>query len=551
MKTIFPLLFGGLIFLTPDLAQERTHIPDTGMPVYRVDVISRSIKVINFHHRQGSTPMDLRGTSLSPQAEGKVKVNSKQGATQVEVRVERLNPPQSAGDEYLTYVVWAITPEGRPENLGELVVDGGRNAKLDAATELQSFGLIVTAEPYFAVTQPSDAIVMEARIGKGTTGTISPLDVKYELWPRGMYSQRLPQAHRVWSRKTGKEAPSAVTQAKHAVAIAKSVGADRYATDTIRKAETDLHNAESYFQNKGELKRIQTLARNSAQLAEDARLISMKRIEEERIEAERRAAAQREAAARAAAEQEARQKEQAEAARRAAIDEQERLRAEKIRIAEDAERARLLAAEAEQKRQAAEAAKQQSVLEQERLRQEQLRLQQEAERARAEAQRAEQARLDAEADRKRLRNQLREQLNAILVTRETARGLIVSMSDVLFDTAQHTLKPAAREKLAKISGILSAHPDLKLEVEGHTDSVGSESYNQALSERRASSVRDYLVSQGVKSDSIIARGFGKSRPVADNATASGRQQNRRVEIVVSGESIRTTISIEPLSSANH
>jgi outer membrane protein OmpA-like peptidoglycan-associated protein len=366
-----------------------------------------------------------------------------------------------------------------------------------------------------------------------------------------MYSQRLPGAERTWSLKTGKEAPPALTQAMHAIAIAKSMGAEQHAADTLRKAENDLHNAEAFFNSKTNEKQIQTVARNATQLAEDARLISVKRTEQARLEAERQAAADRVAAAQTAAEREARQRELADSERRLA---QEREQAARMR-ADQEERQRALAVQAriaaeaaaqqardraEQERVAALSRQQQLTAEQDRLRAEQQRLQTEAERARAEAQRLEQARLQAESDRQRMRDQLREQLNAVLVTRETARGLIVNMSDVLFDTARHSLRPAAREKLARVSGILSLHSDLVLEVEGHTDSVGSDSYNQGLSERRAESVKQYLISQGVKSESITSRGFGESQPVADNSTAAGRQQNRRVEIVVSGESIRST-----------
>ncbi|MEZ5351853.1 MAG: OmpA family protein [Bryobacteraceae bacterium] len=612
--------------------QPAAQVPDSGVPVFRVDVVSRSIKVVNFHHKQGSTEMDLKATSLSPRAEGSVRIDSRQGATKVEATVDKLNPPQSNGDEYLTYVLWAITPEGRPENLGELALDGDDDAKLQAATELQSFGLIVTAEPYFAVTQPSDVIVMEAVVGKNTTGTISPLEAKYELWPKGMYASRLPEAHRVWSRKTGKEAPSALAQAKHALAIAKAMGGDRYAPDTLKKAGNDLLNAEAYFNNKGDMKRVLTLARNVTQLSEDARLISVKRAEEDRLEAERIAAEQRLASARTAAEQESRKRElaeserklalerelnakiradqeqrqrerlelekaaladarmaaekarqmaesqtlaatvqaqaataqaqeanlraeqaaqersAAEAARQAALAEQEKLRAQQAAIAAEAEQARAMAAEAEQKRLAAEEARKQALAEQAKLEAQQQRFRQEAEQARADAAKADRARSEAEAERARMRDQLREQLNAVLVTKETARGLIVNMSDVLFETGKYALRPAAREKLARISGIIAAHPELKLEVEGHTDSVGSESFNQTLSERRAGTVRDYFIANGVSQTAVTAQGFGESRPVADNRNAAGRQQNRRVEIVVSGESIRTSVEVAPVSS---
>ena len=136
-----------------------------------------------------------------------------------------------------------------------------------------------------------------------------------------------------------------------------------------------------------------------------------------------------------------------------------------------------------------------------------------------------------------MREKLREQLSVILETRETARGLIVNVSDVLFDTGSATLKPGAREKLARVAGILSGHPDLHIEIEGHTDNVGSDAYNQGLSERRAASVQTYLLQQRIAPSAVGTEGFGESRPVASNDSASGRQQNRRVELVVTGESI--------------
>jgi outer membrane protein OmpA-like peptidoglycan-associated protein len=146
-----------------------------------------------------------------------------------------------------------------------------------------------------------------------------------------------------------------------------------------------------------------------------------------------------------------------------------------------------------------------------------------------------------QAEKAELRTQLLSQFNAVLQTRDTARGLIVNMSDVLFDTAKSSLRPLAREKLAKVAGIVSGHPGLRLDVEGHTDSVGGDDYNQQLSEQRGEAVRDYLTEQGMAAASVTSRGFGKSQPVASNDTADGRQQNRRVELVISGEVIGTEI----------
>lgn len=528
------------------------------VPVFRVDVVSRTIKAINFHHRQGSTVLGLEGSALQSRARGEAKVESRTGATKVELNVERLEPAQTLGHGYLTYVVWAITPEGRAQNLGELMLDGEK-ARLQAATELQAFGILVTAEPYFAVTQPSDVIVMEGVVKKGTTGTITPIEAKYELLAKGSYASQLPPAGHILSRVNGRPVPNDLLQARQAVAVANAAGAAKYAPDTMSKANTDLFNAEGFLRSKGDVKKIQTLARNVTQLAEDARIISVKKAEEERLEAERQAAAAREAAAKTAAEEEARRRELAESERKRAMAREEaarldaerearerrRIEEEKRELAESRRKAEEALREAERTRAEAEAKAQKLLAE---AREASAQMEQAArDKAAAEAarlaamQEAEKARQlaeQAEADRQRLRRQLYEQLNLILVTRESARGLIVNMSDVLFDTGSAALKPGAREKLAKISGIVLAHPGLKLEVEGHTDSVGGDAYNQTLSEKRADSVRTYLIQQGVRSDTITARGFGKTMPVADNATAAGRQANRRVELVVSGEPIQ-------------
>src|SRR5207253_11063913 len=169
--------------------------------------------------------------------------------------------------------------------------------------------------------------------------------------------------------------------------------------------------------------------------------------------------------------------------------------------------------------------------------------------AQAEQEKAQAAAAEAIRQKEEQRQRLLAQLNQVLETRDTARGLVLSMPDVLFDTGSYNLKPAARERLARISGIVLAYPDLRLEIEGHTDSVGSDEYNQSLSEKRAATVRDYLLTSGVPIDNIIARGLGKTRPIADNATASGRKLNRRVEMIVSGDVIGTRVGSSPGADA--
>ncbi len=500
-------------------------------PIYRITVVARTTKAINYHHRSGSTRIGFRGTALMPDARGEAKVQSEQGVIKIDAEMEKLGPATQFGPEYLTYVMWAITPEGRATNVGEVLLNNSGKTKLDATTELQSFGLIVTAEPYFAVTQPSDVVVMENFVRKDTTGTIEEVDAKYELLSRGQYVLNVKPGD-IHPRELNPKVPLELYEARNAVQIARWTGAEQYAGDTFQKAVVGLDNAEGYLIGRAGKKPIGTVAREAVQMAEDARIITVKKIEEEQLATERRVGAEREARAegdRAAALTEAdRVTRAAEQARLSAIESAQRLKnendaqtaaalSEADRLKRDSD-ARLLAANAETDR---------------------LKQENEAQRiaAQADLDRAAKDKAQAEAERTQLRADLLLQFNAILQTRDTARGLIVNMSDVLFDTAKHSLRPAAREKLAKVAGIVAGHPGLRLAVEGYTDSVGGDDYNQKLSEDRGTAVRDYLTQEGVAGTSVTSRGFGKSQPVASNDTAAGRQQNRRVELVVSGEII--------------
>jgi len=535
----------------PNPAQRNvTEQPGAPVPIYRVTVVARTTKAINYNHRSGPTEIDFRGTALMPEARGEAKVESKQGVIKINADMRKLQPPGQFGPEYLTYVLWAITPEGRATNVGEVVLNGDKSS-LDATTELQSFGLIVTAEPYFAVTQPSDVVVMENFTRRDTTGTIEEIDAKYELLQRGQYSVNVnPAELKPW--RMDKKVPLELYEARNAVQIARWTGAERYAPDTYQKAVIGLQNAEGYLVGKGGKKPIGTVAREAVQMAEDARIITVKKIADEQLAAERRASADREARATAEAQAEAQRRAQAEAAQRteaaeraraeaertaAQLDERRaREEAERIRRETDAQRAAALADidRATREKAEAEAARAAAV------NQQQLAMA-ETEKAKLAAQESDRLRLKAETEKAELRAELLRQFNLILETRDTARGLIVNMSDVLFDTGKSTLRPGAREKLAKVSGVILGHPGLRLQVEGHTDSVGGDEYNMRLSEQRASAVRDYLVHENLAAGSITVRGFGKTQPVVSNDTAAGRQRNRRVELVVSGEIIGTQI----------
>jgi len=518
-------------------------------PIYRVTVVARTTKAINYHHRSGSTRIGFRGTVLMPDARGEAKVESKQGVIKIDAEMEKLGPATQFGHEYLTYVMWAITPEGRATNVGEVLLNGSGKTKLDATSELQSFGLIVTAEPYFAVTQPSDVVVMENFVRKDTTGNIEEVDAKFELLQRGQYVLNVKPGD-IRPRELNAKVPLELYEARNAVQIARWTGAEQYAGVTFQKAVVGLENAEGYLIGKAGKKPIGTVAREAVQMAEDARIITVKKIEEEQLATERRVGAEREA--------------KVENERSAALSESDRVRREaeeaRLTAAETAERvkrehdAQTAAAqtEADRLKRENDARTVATQTEADRLKLEndaklvaantetdRLKQENEAQRiaAQADLDRAAKEKAQGEAERTQLRAALLLQFNTILETRDTARGLIVNMSDVLFDTAKHSLRPAAREKLAKVAGIISGHPGLRLAVEGYTDSVGSDDYNQKLSEDRGEAVRDYLTKEGVAGTSVTSKGFGKAEPVASNDTAAGRQQNRRVELVVSGEII--------------
>jgi len=559
------LLFGGLLLgqapQAPNPTQSTTNQLGATTPIYRVTVVARTTKAINYNHRSGATEIDFRGTALMPEARGEAKVESRQGVIKIDATMDKLRSPREYGPEYLTYVLWAITPEGRATNVGEVVLNGDKS-KLNATTELQSFGLIITAEPYFAVTQPSDVVVMENFVRHDTTGTIEEIDAKYELLQRGQYTLNVQPADLKPIHMDSK-VPLELYEARNAVQIARWTGAERYASDTFQKALFGLQNAEGYLNGKGGKKPIGTVAREATQMAEDARIITVKKIAEEQLTLERQAAADRESRAKAQTEAEAQRRAQAEAAQQAEANQRAKAEAERIaaqletertrREAEvaqaaarseaervkretDAQRAAALAdiSRATREKAEAEAARADAVAQQQIAKAE-------TERARLAAEESDRLRQKAETEQAELRAQLLRQFNLILETRDTARGLIVNMSDVLFDTAKYTLRPGAREKLAKVSGIILAHPGLKLEVEGHTDSVGGDEYNQRLSEQRANAVREYFVHEGISPNAVTSKGFGKTQPVVSNDNPAGRQRNRRVELVVSGEIIGTQI----------
>jgi outer membrane protein OmpA-like peptidoglycan-associated protein len=567
------------------LARAQTAVSNeqTLAPTYSVNVISRTTRAVKYEHRSGSTKINFQGTDLMPSVSGEAKVESKRGAMKIDAEFAGLDKPTSFGSEYLTYVLWAVSPEGRSVNLGEVLVGNDHRSKLDVTTDLQAFALIVTAEPYYAVHRPSNVVIAENAIRFDTAGTSEVVDAKFELIDRGGY---IPTGYHFDPVVLNSRLPLEFFEARNAVRIAKSAGAETYAASSYETATNQMKQADDLGTRKHVDKKVLIAqSREVVQTADDSREIAVKRIDADRMDADKNREAGKLADARATSKSETRARMQAEAAtsdanfRRYEAD-KATVEAQRLQRSAEAESDmnRAAANDANRATEAAEAATgdanhrrdeaDQATVEAQRL---QHGAETESDMNRAAANdanratvEAQQGQRDAEAesgrnrlaaatsdqqlkqavqDREELRAKLLQQFNVIFATRDTARGLIVNLSDVLFDTGKSTLRPVAREKLAKISGIILAYPDLRLAIEGNTDSVGTDAMNQQLSQQRADSVRDYLAKENVPSASMTSQGFGKTQPVASNDTTEGRQQNRRVELVVSGEVIGTTIGI--------
>ncbi len=468
---------------------------------FRPNVTSRTVQAVNYQHRSGATKLDFAGTGLMPSASGEARVESKKGYMKVEARFSDLQKPTTFGNEYLTYILWAISPEGRAVNLGEILVGDNHRGKLDVTTDLQGFALIVTAEPYYAVHQPSNVVVLENVVRADTRGTTEAVNAKYELMERGGY---IPTGYKFDPVVLDAKLPLEFLEARNALRIARSEGAESYAGETYQHAVDLMNRADGYAtEEHSPKKELIATSREAVQTAEDARTIAVKKIGEEQLANKLQASANAQAKSLAQADEANRQKEVAQS---------DAAQAQADMAANQAASALVITA-----------------------------AQADADQSRMIAQQAQQNEHQADSDKAAMRAQLSEQLNKILETRDSARGLIVSMSDVLFDTGKYSLKQGAREKLAKVAGILIAYPTLNIEVGGYTDNVGGDAMNQQLSEKRAGTVRDYLVEQGVSANSVSAKGFGNELPVASNGDSSGRQANRRVELVVSGDAIGSPV----------
>lgn len=491
-RPIIAIAFAAFMLAGVTLAQtvEVTRIT----PASQVMTAKRMTLAVNYPEGDG-TDVNMIGTALNPQAMGKAEVKRKEGRTRIKLRMQNIAHPQSLGSYYTTYVLWAVAPEGQAENLAELPII--KEFDFEVTTSFQTFGLIITAEPHSAVRLPSPIIVAENALRKGTEGAIEASRIEYSGDAGTLYVVASPNAPAL---NADYDTPLLILGARRAVEIARRADAERFAEPELRQAEIKLAALEQVWpRQRKDREKFSGLAHDVMRLGEQARKIAVERSEQARLEAEREAARTTITAAQSEADS---------AREEAAASRDSMARAER-----EAALARERAAQAQTE---AERAKANEEL------------------ARVQAERAQIEAEQAKRDKAEMQQRLFVSLSEILETRREARGLIVSLSDVLFDFNKATLKPGAREKLSKLAGILLAYPgNYRIEIEGHTDAVGTDEYNLKLSQDRADSVRYFIVQSGIAENRIVGtRGLGEIRPVATNDTPEGRQMNRRVEIVI-------------------
>lgn len=485
------------------------------------------------------TTVNLLGTSLAPRVLGKADVEYKKNEARIRIKVQNLDSPQTYGVFYTTYVVWAVTPEGQADNLTEM--PSGYAAEFAAMSTAQTFGLIITAEPHSAVKYPSPKVVAETSLPKNATAGVQTVQAEYKADKGNLYESNDND-----SLKADYTTPRLILGARRSMDVARKAGAKEYAGTEWKQAEAKLNTLEQVWpRNLKDETKFSGMARDVMRLAQVARDLATEREEQARIENERQERLRRLAEAKAEAEraQAEANRIRLEAEKARAEAERAKLEAERAERAANEERNRREAAtreseavrlRAENERRAAEESVRRAAAEKAAAEEATRRAEAEKAAARAETEKANKAAEEAKRERDAAYQKLYVSLSEILDTKRETRGYIVNLGDVLFDTGKATLKPAAREKLSKLAGILLGYPGaLTLEIEGHTDSVGSDELNNKLSQNRAEAVSSYLTEAGVKPDRIKAtRGFGKTKPIATNDTAAGRQQNRRVEVVI-------------------
>lgn len=479
-------------------AQAQTPGKSETEPIFHVTVIQNTISAINYQYRQGPTKIDFKGTVLMPEAKGEAIVESKRGRTEIDAKFERLLPPQRFGREFLTYTLWAVTPEGGTRNIAEIVPGASDKASLHVSTDLQVFGLIVTAQPYSAARQPSNVVVLENQVRPDTEGKVVQVQAKYELMPRGQYTWQGPVDLGQAAANAPKvsmdqyEAILEIYEAQNAIGVARAAGADQYSADTLAKAQQLYEQAQHLQSSKASGKVVVQTAREAVQTAEDARLIAERKRDDETVSKAKTEVAEAQQG-RARAEEEA----------------------QKARADADAAQARAERAEADsaaaQDRVAPPPPNPQTVP--------------------AQQARPSTGNPGPDARKSDLRKGLLTRLNGVISTRDTGQGLVATVPDSDFNGSE--LRGGVSGQLERLAAIVQGQPGLRVNVEGNMDSDTP----GGMSAQRADAVRRAIIGEGISGDRVVARGLGDTHPLGPNASAAGREANRRVEIVISGDPI--------------
>ena len=455
----------------------------TALLAAQASALEVSLSTVQYPEKQ-SIEVSFAGTSRAPKAEIRADVEAREAQTAIEISFTKMRPAVLFAGDVTSFVVWAVTRDGKYENLGELWVRD-ENGDASFSTGLKEFALIVTAESHAMVDDPSELIVFYSEAPVKPKGSrVTPIQfARFVPAPRH-------DVESIAGLDYTLDKPIDLVQAQKAFELAQRAEAEQYAPGLMHEARITLAQANALATASGRRKEMVDFSRRTVSLSSEAMRVTKRKVEEKELE-------QRIASRRAEMEALESRARSAESAAATANRDLEQARAERTSV--EAEMARLG---------------------DEKLRLEDQTLRLEAERAALERQKAE------------LLQRLQGALSRVAETRNTARGFIVNLPDILFDTNEATLKPEAKITIAKLSGIMLLMAELNVRIEGHTDTTGTAAYNMKLSQRRADSVLAFLIESGLASERMTAVGYGMERPLADNTTAGGRARNRRVELVI-------------------
>lgn len=474
----------------------------------------------------------FRGTTLLPRLTGQAKIRrAGRRGTRVELSLDNLTRASELGGIYTTYLLWAVAPDGRVDNLGEIKRSGSGfvDSKLDVTTPLQTFALIVTAEPHFLMKIPSRMVVMENLPPQRSGGSqIATVNVQYIGNSSDYFrDSRVPEI----ADRDYRDTPVSLLGARQALNLAKFAGANQDAPAELQQADDDLQAAEKAWRFNQSSADVDVLARKATSTGAKAEEMALARRSARlrREDIQRRDEALRSAEKTAEGAQREidqlrsdldREQRARELAERDAATANQQTREQRIEIAR-------LRDELQAVRSEGEAAK---------IRVARFEGEKQAEDARRAAAEREQQRIAAQAT-------LKQTLAKFGTLKETANGLRLALPESMWTSPRGSdLAATAAAKLEPLAALLASNPDYQILIEVYTDNKGDEVSLQQLTQDRARVLSERLQSAGVDPSRIQANGMGASNPLTKNTTVAGRSRNRRTEITLTPVPARSTAS---------